>query len=105
MFRSAVLALAALSLAACASVTAGNITLTAKRGATLARASHNLLCTAVETNHASGVLVGAAFNKAKAACIDADDALDAADRALAVGDTLTAGAQVSEAITLLGALQ
>ncbi len=94
---------ALLTLSACTTgpVTPGSITLNAEKGLLAGRGTHYLVCSAVETSHASGLLTGSKFNTAKRACIEADDALDVGDAALIMGDTVTAAARVSAALAKL----
>lgn len=93
--------LAALLLASCAHAP----TYPATRAATLARASHEQVCGAVEKAHAAGVLTGQRFNLARGLCIQADDVLDAADAAV-MGDRDTdALALVAKAQGLIEQIQ
>ena len=89
---------AALALSACATT---DISLDARKGLTAASAVYVTACGAVEQAHAAGTLKGRDFNAAKKACIQADDLLDAADLALAIGKTSDAAANVQAAFLLL----
>lgn len=105
---------AALALAACNTPTGGTsppgdpgaagvekVILTAKQGLTAARGAQFLFCDAVAKAHTSGVLTGDKFNDARAGCIKADDYLDAADAALATGDTIAAALAVRQGLDAL----
>lgn len=89
---------AALVLSAC---TTTDVSLDARKGLTAASAVYVSACGAVEKAHDAGALTGKKFNDARKACIQADDLLDAADLALAIGKTSDAAANVQAAFLIL----
>lgn len=78
-----------------------SIELDAKKGLTAASAIYVTACGSVEKLHATGSLTGRKFNDAKKVCVQADDLLDAADLALAIGRNQDAAQNVQAAFLLL----
>lgn len=91
--------LAALSLTACAT------TADYKVQASNARATYTAACGEVISAHQRGSITGSRFNTARKACIDADNALDAADSAYAVGQAAQATQGVQRALLFITAAQ
>lgn len=93
------------ALPACTTVQRETITLSATKAATLARAAYIVPCGAVKPAHDAGTLTGAKFNRAKALCGRADDALDAADAALIMGRDAAAVTSITQALDALDDLK